>query len=69
LPQQHLSIALLTFNVGVELGQLFVVGLAFVLHRALARWPTFVMARSPALYVIGTIAAYWSFGRIVAILG
>jgi len=27
------------------------------------------MARSPALYVIGTIAAYWSFGRIVAILG
>ncbi len=69
LPQQHLSIALLTFNVGVELGQLLVVGLAFAFYRALVRWPTFVMARTPALYAIGTIAAYWSFGRVVAILG
>ena len=68
LPQQHLSIALLTFNVGVEIGQLFVVTLAFALQRALARWPTFVMARTPALYAIGAIAAYWSFGRVVAIL-
>ena len=69
LPQQHLSIALLTFNVGVELGQLLVVSLAFAFYRALVRWPTFVMARTPALYAIGTIAAYWSFGRVVAILG
>jgi hydrogenase/urease accessory protein HupE len=69
LPQQHLSIALLTFNVGVELGQLLVVSLAFGLYRALLRWPTFVMARTPALYAIGTIAAYWSFTRVVAILG
>src|SRR6185369_4183018 len=69
LPQQHLPVALLTFNVGVELGQLFVVTLAFGVCRALARWPTFVMARTPALYVIGTIAAYWSFGRVVTILG
>jgi hydrogenase/urease accessory protein HupE len=69
LPQQHLSIALLTFNVGVELGQLFVVTLAFGLYRALARRPGFVMARTPALYLIGTIAAYWSFGRVVSILG
>ena len=68
LPQQHLSIALLTFNVGVEIGQLLVVTLAFALHRALARWPTFVMARTPALYAIGAIAAYWSFGRVVTIL-
>jgi hydrogenase/urease accessory protein HupE len=68
LPQQHLSIALLTFNVGVELGQLFVVTLAFGLYRALSRRPTFVMARTPALYLIGTIAAYWSFGRVVSIL-
>ena len=69
LPQQHLSIALLTFNAGVEIGQLFVVTLAFGLYRALARWPTFVMARTPALYAIGTIAAYWSFGRVITILG
>jgi hydrogenase/urease accessory protein HupE len=69
LPQQHLFVALLTFNVGVELGQLFVVLLAFGLYRALVRWPQFAMARTPALYLIGTIAAYWSFDRVVAILG
>jgi hypothetical protein len=28
-----------------------------------------VLARTPALYAIGTVAAYWSFSRIVAILG
>lgn len=69
LPQKHLSVALLTFNVGVELGQLLVVALAFGFYRAFARWPKFVMARTPALYLIGTIAAYWSFTRIVAIVG
>ena len=42
MPQKHLSVALLTFNVGVELGQLLVVGLAFAVYRALVRWPTFV---------------------------
>ncbi|HJY42082.1 MAG TPA: HupE/UreJ family protein [Steroidobacteraceae bacterium] len=69
LPQKHLAVALLTFNVGVEIGQLLVVGLAFALYRALSRVPQFVMARTPALYAIGTIAAYWSFTRIVAIVG
>lgn len=69
LPQKHLAVALLTFNVGVELGQLFVVALAFGVYRALSRWPQAVMARAPALYAIGTIAAYWSFGRIVGIIG
>lgn len=68
LPQKHLSVALLTFNVGVELGQLLVVTLAFGIYRAFSRWPKFVMARTPALYVIGTIAAYWSVTRVVAIL-
>jgi len=36
--------------------------------RTLARWPNFSIARTPALYVIGSVAAYWSFGRIVSIL-
>src|SRR5262249_45314894 len=35
LPQNHLSIALLTFNVGVEVGQLLVVGVAYGIYRAL----------------------------------
>jgi hydrogenase/urease accessory protein HupE len=68
LPQNHLLVALLTFNVGVELGQLLVVCVAYVVYRTLARWPTFAVARAPALYAIGSVAAYWSIGRIVSIL-
>jgi hypothetical protein len=68
LPQQHLAVALVTFNVGVELGQLFVVTLAFGLYRALAAMPRLAAARAPALYVIGAIAAYWSIGRVVGLL-
>jgi len=68
LPQQHLSVALLTFNVGVELGQLLVVALAYALYRVAGEMPRFVAARVPALYVIGAIAAYWSIDRIVAIV-
>jgi len=69
LPQNHLMVALLTFNVGVELGQLLVVAAAYVLHRALAAVPSAALARAPALYAIGAVAAYWSIGRIVTIIG
>jgi hydrogenase/urease accessory protein HupE len=68
LPQHHLSVALLTFNVGVELGQLLVVGVAYVIYRTLTDWPKLAMARVPALYAIGSVAAYWSIARIVGIV-
>ena len=68
LPQKHLFVALLTFNVGVELGQLLVVLVAYGVYRALAARPQFLAARTPALYAIGGVAAYWSIGRIVSIL-
>lgn len=68
LPQNHLVVALLTFNVGVELGQLLVVAAAYPIYRAFASRPKFAIARTPALYAMGSIAAYWSIGRIVSIL-
>lgn len=68
LPKNNLFVALLTFNVGVEIGQLLVVALSYGVYRALASRPQFVMARTPALYAIGGVAAYWSIGRIVSIL-
>lgn len=67
LPQQHLAVALLTFNLGVEVGQLLTVAAAYGLCRLLARWPAFVRGRVPALYAIGSLAAYWSLARIAAI--
>lgn len=68
MPENHLPIALLTFNLGVEIGQLAVVLLAWVLVKTLAPWPSFAKARVPALYGIGSVAMYWASGRIWAIL-
>jgi hydrogenase/urease accessory protein HupE len=69
LPKNHLFVALLTFNVGVELGQSLVVAIAYVLYRAFAARPRFAAFRVPALYAIGGVAAFWSIGRIVTIVG
>jgi hydrogenase/urease accessory protein HupE len=68
LPQNHLSVALVTFNVGVELGQLLVVGVAYSVYRSLASVSVIRRARVPVLYAIGSVAAYWSIGRIISIV-
>jgi hypothetical protein len=63
----HLLVALLTFNVGVEAGQLLVVGLSYLAYRFLLQRPQLVHARTTALYVIGSVAAWWSLGRVVTL--
>jgi hydrogenase/urease accessory protein HupE len=68
LPQNYLPTALVTFNVGVELGQLLTLGVVWLLWFALKRWPVFERGRTPALYAMGSIAAYWSWLRIAALL-
>jgi hydrogenase/urease accessory protein HupE len=69
LPQNHLVVALLTFNLGVEVGQLLTVGLAWGLVQLLQRQPWAARLKAPALYAIGSLAAYWSWLRLAAILG
>jgi len=69
LPQNHLAAALLTFNIGVELGQLATVGAAWAVVRLAQRQAWSTRLRTPALYVIGSMAAYWSWTRVAAILG
>jgi len=69
LPENHLWIALLTFNVGVEFGQLMTVGAAWLVYRVLRQLPLMPLARQTTLYAIGSVAAYWSCTRIVTILG
>jgi len=77
LPQSHLPLALFSFNVGVEAGQLFAVLVAYlVVVRApmargwfgilLGRWLT--VARRPALFAIGIVASYWTWARVAAVL-
>jgi hypothetical protein len=67
LPQSHLPAALLTFNVGVEIGQLLTVLVAYVVVRLASTQRGLERARMPALYAIGAVAAYWSWLRIAAL--
>lgn len=67
LPQNYLPTALLTFNVGVEIGQLLTVAVAWLAWYALRRWPQAQLGRTPVLYGIGSMAAYWSWLRVAAI--
>lgn len=68
LPENHLAVALLSFNLGVEAGQLLVVALAALAWRAVQRWPQALVLRAPALYGIGALAAFWTFERLAAIV-
>ena len=69
LPQAHLPIALLTFNVGVEIGQLLTVAACYGIYCSLPRNAAWLpRARLTALYVIGTLAACWSWSRLAVML-
>ena len=66
LPRSEFVTALLTFNIGVEGGQLAVIGAAFLLigwHYANRAWYRGRIV-VPASAVIGCIAAYWTFERL-----
>jgi hydrogenase/urease accessory protein HupE len=64
LPPGHLPVALVTFNVGVEIGQLMTVLVAYAVVRLASSRGRLERLRTPALYVIGVVAAYWSWLRI-----
>jgi hypothetical protein len=68
LPQSHLPMALLSFNVGVELGQLLTVLVAFLLVSVPFPRGWLPRARRPALYVVGALSAFWCWQRIAAIV-
>jgi len=66
LPRAEIPLALLTFNVGVEVGQLVFVGIILLLERAFrvlqVRWPR-AIEMLPA-YAIGSLGAYWTIQRV-----
>jgi hydrogenase/urease accessory protein HupE len=71
LPQAEIPLALLLFNVGVELGQLGFVLTVLAMVRAFRvlelRWPLTVQ-RLPG-YLVGACGAYWTIQRTLALLG
>ncbi len=69
LPRDHVAVALLCFNVGVELGQLMVIVTAYLLTRLLgARLEKAPVLETAAVYAIGALAAFWSIERTLAAL-
>ncbi len=69
LPGDEIPLALFSFNVGIELGQLAFVAAVLVVAAALKavpmRWPEW-SAALPA-YGIGSLAIYWFFERLAGI--
>ena len=70
LPEGDIPLALLMFNMGVEIGQLIFVGGILLLERAFRlleiKWPR-PLQYAPA-YVLGVSAAFWTIDRVVAML-
>jgi hypothetical protein len=67
LPQTDIPLALLMFNVGVEIGQLAFVATILLLVRAFrvleVYWPR-SLGLAPA-YVVGSLGAFWTIQRVV----
>lgn len=68
LPQNEVPLALLMFNVGVELGQLLFIAVTLViawsLNRLRREWPAWV--RQVPAYGVGGIAAFWLIERVTS---
>jgi hypothetical protein len=71
LPRADLPFALLSFNLGVEIGQVGFVLLIVALERSFRvleiRWPRWVRAMPG--YTVGSLGAFWTIQRVVALVG
>ncbi len=71
LPKAELPIALLSFNVGVEIGQLSFVALILLLERAFrileVKWPRWAEALPG--YTVGSLGAFWTIQRLAIMFG
>ena len=71
LPQNDIPLALFSFNIGVELGQLGFVALVLLLEKSFkvleVRWPR-AIELFPA-YAVGGLGAFWTIDRLIVMLG
>ena len=71
LPRAELPLALLSFNVGVEFGQVAFVLMVVLLERSFRqleiRWPPWVEALPG--YAVGSLGAFWTIQRTAILLG
>ncbi|MCM2311982.1 MAG: HupE/UreJ family protein [Steroidobacteraceae bacterium] len=81
LPEQDIPLALLFFNVGVEVGQLLFIAAVVMSLSLISRfasrnressrgpWRAESLLRLPVAYLIGTVAAFWMVERVAAFWG
>lgn len=71
LPRPELPLALVSFNLGVELGQLGFIALVLALEHSFRvleiRWPRWVQALPG--YTVGSLGAFWTVQRLALLLG
>lgn len=71
LPRNEIPLALVSFNLGVELGQLGFVSVLLLLERLFRalqfRWPRPIALLTA--YVVGSLGAFWTLERAAAMLG
>ena len=71
LPSAEIPVALLLFNIGVEIGQLFFVALILLLERSFrileVRWPRW--AEVMPAYTVGGLGAFWTIQRVAMLFG
>ena len=71
LPRNELPLALVSFNVGVEIGQLGFILLVLALERSFrvleVRWPRWVEALPG--YTVGSLGAFWTVQRLAILFG
>jgi hydrogenase/urease accessory protein HupE len=71
LPQSDLPLALFSFNVGVELGQLGFVALVLLLEKSFKileiSWPRII--RLLPAYSVGGLGAFWTIDRLFMMVG
>lgn len=71
LPQGQVPLALLSFNIGIELGQiafiLLVLATGFVVRRYFTLWQS--RLEPIAIYTMGGVAAMWCYERGFSVLG
>jgi hydrogenase/urease accessory protein HupE len=71
LPQNAITIALLFFNIGVEIGQLIFIVLVVTIAIALQKLTTPLFIKRVeliAIYIIGTVSSFWLIDRIFSII-
>ena len=70
LPRSELPLALVSFNVGVELGQLGFIVLVLALEGSFRvleiRWPRWVQALPG--YTVGSLGAFWTIQRVAIMI-